>query len=135
MLPVNRLTLAFVLLMLIAVQAPFAQQDASQIQPPSDVVLLGIFLKHTQQLSLEEIQAKVRERGFWKIFPPEGVKVVGWYQLMNLGHFIFVECPPAKIRELNRALEAASFGIYKSEVYPGYDFWPIAKARMEQERK
>jgi hypothetical protein len=131
----TRSALSCALFLLVVIPASVAQQDPSQIQPPSDVVVLAIFLRHTQNLTLDETAAKFRERGFWKVFPPEGVKVLGWYQLMSQGHFIFVECPPAKIRELNRAIESVSYGLFKSEVYPGYDFWPIAKARMEQERK
>jgi hypothetical protein len=126
---------ALAAILLFAGSLAFAQQDPSQIKPPSDAVVLGIFLRHTQQLTLEEMGAKFRERGFWKVFPPEGVKVLGWYQLMSQGHFIFVECPPVKIRELNRAIESVSYGLFKSEVFPGYDFWPIAQARMAQERK
>ena len=37
--------------------------------------------------------------------------------------------------ELNRAIESVSYGLFKSEVYPGYDFWPIVKALMERDRK
>jgi len=131
----TRFTLSLAAFLLVAAQSPIAQQDPSQIQPPSDVVVLAIFLRHTQNLTLEEMGAKMRERGFWKVFPPEGVKVLGWYQIMSQGHFLFVECPPAKIRELNRAIESVSYGLFKSEVYPGYDFWPIAKALIERDRK
>ena len=131
----TRSALSLAAFLLVAIQAPIAQQDPSQIQPPSDVVVLAIFLRHTQNFTLEEMGAKSRERGFWKVFPPEGVKVLGWYQIMSQGHFLFVECPPAKIRELNRAIESVSYGLFKSEVYPGYDFWPIAKALMERDRK
>ena len=131
----TRSALSLAAFLLVAIQAPVAQQDPSQIQPSADAVVLAIFLRHTQNLTLEEMSAKIRERGFWKVFPPEGVKVLGWYQIMSQGHFIFVECPPAKIRELNRAIESVSYGLFKSEVYPGYDFWPIVKALMERDRK
>ena len=133
--PWNRMAVVLTLWAVVGSGTAIAQQDPSQIAPPSDVVVLGIFLKHTQNYTLEEMGQKIRERGFWKVFPPEGVKVLGWYQLMSQGHFIFVACPPGKIRELNRAIESVSYGLFKSEVYPGYDFWPIAKALMERDRK
>jgi len=36
--------------------------------------------------------------------------------------------PPAKVRELNRSIESGSYTTFKSEVYLGYDFWPVVQA-------
>lgn len=109
-----------------------AQQDPNTIAPDADRVLLTIFLKHTQQLTLEEMGANLRKNGFLEKFPPDGVEVVSWYQLMSFGHVVTLKVPPAKIREVNRAIESGSYSTFKSEVYVGYDFWPIIQARKAQ---
>lgn len=105
-----------------------ADQDPSQIAPDSDTVLVTIFLKHTQQLTLEEMGVNLRKNGFFEKFPPEGVEVVSWYQLMSFGHVVTLKVPPAKVREVNRALESSSYTTFKSEVYLGYDFWPVIQS-------
>ena len=74
-----------------------AQQDSSQIAPDSDTVLVTIFLRHTQQLTLDEMGANLRRNGFFKKFPPDGVEVVSWYQLMSFGHVVTLKVPPAKV--------------------------------------
>ena len=126
------LLLALIGASLFAPARAMAQQDPSAIEPNADAVLMTVFLKQTQEMNLEEMTAAVRARGFWKIFPPEGVRIVGWYMLMSIGHLVILEVPPAKIRELNRSIEQASYGIYRSEVHPGYDFLPIVKALKEK---
>ena len=109
-----------------------AQQDPNTIAPDADRVLLTIFLKHTQQLTLEEMGENLEKNGFLEKFPPDGVEVVSWYQLMSFGHVVTLKVPPAKIREVNRAIESGSYTTFKSEVYVGYDFWPIIQARKAQ---
>ena len=110
-----------------------AEQDPSQIGPDTDTVLVTIFLKHTQQLTLEEMGVNLRKNGFFEKFPPEGVEVVSWYQLMSFGHVVTLKVPPAKVREVNRALESSSYTTFKSEVYLGYDFWPVIQATKAHE--
>lgn len=105
-----------------------ADQDPSQIAPDSDRVMITVFLKHTQQLTLDEMGENLRKNGFFKSFPPDGVEVVSWNQLMSFGHVVTLKVPPAKVRELNRALESGSYTTFKSEVYVGYDFWPVIEA-------
>jgi hypothetical protein len=34
---------------------------------------------------------------------------------------------------VNRALESGSYTTFKSEVYAGYDFWPVIQAIKAQE--
>ena len=105
-----------------------AQEDPSKIGPDPDRVMLTIFLKHTQRLTLEEMGERLRKNGFFQKFPPEGVEVVSWYQLMSFGHVVTLMVPPAKVREVNRAIESGSYTTFKSEVYVGYDFWPVIQA-------
>ena len=112
-----------------------AQQDPSTIAPDADRVLLTIFFKHTQEMTLEEMGANLRKNGWLDKFPPEGVEVVSWYQLMSFGHVVTLKVPPVKIREVNRAIESGSYSTFKSEVYAGYDFWPIIQARKAQMAK
>ena len=104
------------------------QIDPGAIQPDAEAVLVTIFLKHTQQLTLEQMTDRLRETGFWAKFPPDGVEVVSWYQLMSFGHVLTLKVPPIKVREVNRALEAASYTVFQSEVYLGYDFRPVVEA-------
>ncbi len=105
-----------------------ADPDPGAIAFDSERVMLHIFLKHTQELTLDEMGANLRKNGFFKNFPPEGVEVKSWYQLMSFGHVVTLMVPPAKVREVNRALESGSYTTFKSEVYAGYDFWPVIQA-------
>jgi hypothetical protein len=110
-----------------------AEQDPGQIAPDSDTVRITVFLKHTQDLTLDEMGENLRKNGFFETFPPEGVEVVSWDQLMSFGHVVTLKVPPAKVRELNRALESGSYTTFKSEVYVGYDFWPVIQAAKARE--
>jgi len=113
--------------------AAMADQDPSAIAPDSDRVMITVFLKHTQELNLEQMGERLRANGFFKKFPPEGVEVVSWIQLMSFGHVVTMKVPPAKVRQLNRALESSSYTTFKSEVYVGYDFWPVIQAIKARE--
>jgi hypothetical protein len=118
------------------IQSVQADEDPSAIAPDADTVLLTIFLKHTQELTLSEMGANLRKNGFFEKFPPEGIEVVSWVQMMSFGHIVTLKVPPARIREVNRAIESSSYTTFKSEVYVGYDFWPViqaVKARRAQE--
>jgi len=76
--------------------------------------------------------ANLRQNGFFENFPPEGVEVVSWTQLMSFGHVVTLRVPPAKVREVNRALESSSYTTFKSEVYLSYDFWPVIQSIKAQ---
>lgn len=120
----------------LALSAPLAAtaaEDPAAIAPPGDSVLLTVFLRHTQELTLEEMGERLRKNGFFAKFPPAGVEVVSWHMLMSFGHVITLKVPPAKIRELNRAIESGSYTTFKSEVYVGYDFWPVIEAIKRRE--
>ncbi len=121
---------------LLSLAVPTAQaEDPSEIAPNADTVLLTIFLKHTQELNLEQMGKRLRANGFFKKFPPEGVTIVGWYMLMSVGHLVILEVPPAKLRELNRAIEATSYGVFRSEVHPSYDFLPVITRIKKRQRR
>lgn len=125
---VRRVAGALALAVMMTGGAAMAQQDPSKIGSDPDRVMLTIFLKHTQRLTLEEMGENLRKNGFFQKFPPDGVEVLSWYQLMSFGHVITLMVPPAKVREVNRAIESGSYTTFKSEVYVGYDFWPVIQA-------
>ncbi|MFA5111204.1 MAG: hypothetical protein WC443_07360 [Desulfobaccales bacterium] len=94
-------------------------------QPEKDTILLTIFLKHDQSKTLDEIQAHLKKSGFSQNFPPEGVEVVSWYVMMGLGQVVTLRVPPAKLREVNLAIERGAWGAFRTEFYPTYDYQPI----------
>ena len=121
---------------LLFLAAPAVQaQESSEAAPGADTVLLTNLLEHNQELNLEQTGKKLRANGFFKKFPPEGVKIVGWYALMSFGYLVILELPPAKLREVNRAIEGTTYGIYRSEVHPSYDFLPIITRIKERQRR
>ena len=139
MTPFWRVSLAAIVLACLTWKAPsVAAEDPASIAPDADRVMVTVFLKHTQELTLEEMGENLRTNGFFEKFPPEGVEVVSWIQLMSFGHVVTMKVPPRKVRELNRAIESSSYATFKSEVYLGYDFWPVIqaiKARRAQEEQ
>ena len=103
-----------------------------------DELLPTILVAGLDRITLEEMGENLRTNGFFEKFPPEGVEVVSWIQLMSFGHVVTMKVPPRKVRELNRAIESSSYATFKSEVYLGYDFWPVIqaiKARRAQEEQ
>jgi hypothetical protein len=42
------------------------------------MLLLTIFLRHDQSKTLEQIQAHLKETGFYRSLPPPGIEVVSW---------------------------------------------------------
>ncbi len=103
----------------------------------SENVLITVFLKHQQDKNLGEINEKLAAGDFWAEFPPDGVEVVSWYVMMGIGQVATLSVPPAKLREVNLAIEQKAWGAFSTEFYPTYDFQPIqeklradAKARQ-----
>ena len=95
--------------------------------PPADRILLTIFLRHDQSKTLAEIQAQLKKSGFWKRLPPPGVDVVSWYVMMGIGQVVTLSVPPAKLREVNMAIEQTAWKSFHTEFYPTYDFVPVWK--------
>ena len=95
-------------------------------------MLLTILFRHDQSKNLDEIQAYLRESGFWKEFPPQGAEVVTWYVMMGIGHVVTISVPPAKLREVNMAIEKRAWPAFRTEIYNTYDFLPFRQGFMEK---
>ncbi len=142
----NRTFQFFILILVIGVLGYFVYQyfigdEASDLQNSSTQVqkesefLLTIFLKHDQGKTLDEIQKKLNETGFYKNFPPAGTEIESWKVVMGIGQVITLRVPPSKLREVNVALEKMAWGSFKTEFYPSYDFVPIYKAYRDTAAK
>ena len=128
------LTLACAVLALgsLRAQAPGAQASSPQAGTPSDYILLTVFLKHDQSKTLEEINAELDASKFWARFPPEGIQVESWYVMMGIGQVVTIRVPPARLREVNRAVEQTAWKAFRTEFYPTYDLWPVVQDLRKQ---
>jgi len=105
----------------------------AQATPPGETsdakgaFLLTIFFKHDQSKPLEQINAQLRQQGFYKAFPPDGVDVVSWYVMMGIGQVVTLRVPAERLREVNRAIEQTAWGGYRTEFYPTYDYKAIGE--------
>jgi hypothetical protein len=95
------------------------------MEQAKDEILLTVFLKHQKDKNLGEINAKLDATGFWKVFPPEGCRVVSWYVMMGIGQVATLAVPAAKLRDVNLAIERCAWGAFDTEFYPTYDFRPV----------
>ena len=91
-----------------------------------DRVLLTVLLHHDQSKPLDEIMAHLRKTGFYRDFPPEGSELVSWVVAMSFGFIIQLRVEPDKVRALNRYMEQKAWGAFRYQVFPAYDFAPIA---------
>lgn len=91
-----------------------------------DRVLLTVLLHHDQSRTLDEIMAHLRTTGFYRDFPPEGVELVSWVVAMSYGFVIHVRVRLDALRSLNRYMEQKAWGAFRYQVFPSYDFAPIA---------
>ena len=89
-------------------------------------VMLTVLLHHDQSKTLEDIMAHAKKTGFYRDFPPEGAEVVSWVVAMSFGFIIQFRVEADKVRNLNRFMEQKAWGAFRYEVYPSYDFVPIA---------
>ena len=101
----------------------------------SDKLLLTIFLKHDQSMTLHEIEKIRTDQGFYESFPPEGVSVVNWFVVMGLGQMVVLELPASKLAEVNLAIERTAWKAFKSEIYPTYNLFPIVKDKLKNNAK
>jgi hypothetical protein len=102
---------------------------------PGDAILLTIFLRHDQARPLPELNAQLERNGWYAKFPPEGVEVVSWYVMMGIGQVVTLRVPPARLRDVNLAIENAGWGAYRSEFYPTYDYRPVWEQEQRKHRK
>jgi len=96
------------------------------------MLLLTIFLRHDQSKTLEQIQAHLKETGFYRSFPPEGIEVVSWTVMMGVGQVVTLRLPPERLREVNRMIEEKAWGAFRTEFYPTYDFVPVWQTLRKQ---
>ena len=89
-------------------------------------VMLTVLLQHDQSKTLDEIMAHLRRTGFYRDFPPEGSELVSWVVAMSFGFIIQLRVEPDKVRALNRYMEQKAWGAFRYQVFPSYDFAPIA---------
>ena len=100
--------------------------------PSDDRVLLTVLLHHDQSKPLDEIMAHLRATGFYRDFPPAGAELVSWVVAMSYGFIITLRVEPGALRSVNRFMEQKAWGAFRYEVFPSYDFVPIA-AHLKQE--
>ena len=95
-------------------------------------ILVTVILHHDQSKVLEEIMAHVKKTGFYRDFPPEGSELVSWVVAMSYGFIIHLLVEPDGLRNLNRFMEQKAWGAFRYEVYPSYDFKPIAETLKKE---
>ena len=90
-------------------------------------LMVTVILHHDQSKTLEEIMDHLKDTGFYRDFPPEGSELVSWVVAMSYGFVINLRLEPDALRVLNRFMEQKAWGAFRYEVYPSYDFEPIAE--------
>ena len=95
--------------------------------PEDEKLLVTVILHHDQSKTLDEIMDHLRTTGFYRDFPPEGAELVSWVVAMSYGFVITLRLKPDGLRTLNRFMEQKAWGAFRYEVYPAYDFQPIAE--------
>jgi hypothetical protein len=86
------------------------QTPAGETSEPKGSFLLTVFLKHDQSKPLEQINAQLRQQGFYKAFPAPGIEVVSWYVMTGIGQVVTLRVPAERLREVNRAIEQTAWG-------------------------
>ena len=84
--------------------------------------MLTIFLRHDELKTVDQINQHLKETGWFEHFPPQGVEVVSWYVMMGIGQVVTLRFPAERLREINRLVEGAAWGGYRTEFYPTYDY-------------
>ena len=131
----SRLIVLLPLCILILAGPVGAQQPPGPAATPADHILLTVIMKHDQSRNLDEINRIQDESGFWAKFPPEGIVVESWYIAMGLGYIVTLRVPPARLREVNRAVEQTAWKAFRTEFYPTCDAREIAKTLRDRALK
>ena len=84
--------------------------------------MLTVFLRHDETKTVDEINQHLKQTGWFRDFPPEGVTVVSWYVMMGIGQVVTLRFPAEKLRDVNRLIEGEAWGGYRTEFYPTYDY-------------
>ena len=98
-------------------------------------MMVTVILHHDQSKTLDEIMAHLKKTGFYCDFPPEGSEIVSWVVAMSYGFIIQLRLVPQALRSLNRFIEEKAWGAFRYEVFPSYDFEPIAQQLKETHAK
>lgn len=130
---------ALIAAVLLSIGGAGAQQVPSASPIPNaenqeGTILLTVFLRHDQSKPLDQINAELRQQGYYKAFPPAGIEVVSWYVMMGIGQVITLRVPAERLREVNVALEKTAWGGYRTEFYPTYDYKAIGEAEHAKNR-
>jgi hypothetical protein len=88
-------------------------------------IMLTVFLRHDQSMTVDEINDHLEKTGFRKNFPPEGVEIVSYNIVMGVGHIMTLRFPPDKLREVNLAFERGVWGGFRTEFYLTYDYLKV----------
>jgi len=94
--------------------------------------MLTIFLRHDESKTLDQINQHLKETGFAKSFPPQGVEVVSWYVMMGVGQVVTLRFPAERLREVNLAIEHGAWGAFRTEFYATYDYKPVWQASQSK---
>ena len=113
-------------------QTTSAPQAGAAVATPDNAILLTVFFRHDQSRPLGELNAQLASQGFYKAFPPPGVEVVSWVVAMGVGQIVTLRLPASRIREVNRVLEDAAWGAYRTEFYPTYDYKAVGMAEHDK---
>jgi len=74
------------------------------------------------------------QTGFWPKFPPDGIAVESW-SVVGIGQVVTLRVPPARLREVNRAIELTAWKAFRTEFYPTYDLREAVKGLRERALK
>ncbi|OBX19668.1 MULTISPECIES: hypothetical protein [Bizionia] len=105
------------------------------VEKANDKLLLTIFLKHDQSMTLNEIEKIRTDQGFYENLPPEGVSVVNWFVVMGLGQVVVLELPASKLAAVNLAIERTAWKAFTTEIYPTYNLYPIIEHKLKNKSK
>ena len=101
----------------------------------NDKLLVTVFLKHNQTMTLNEIEAIRTNQGFYENLPPEEVSVVNWFVVMGLGQMVVLELPASKLPAVNLAIEKTAWKAFTTEIYPTYNLYPIIEHKLKNKSK
>ena len=135
-------TLLLCFLATLSISTSFAADPSSAIEAkpaattaiaaPQDYVLMHFILKHDQSRNLAELQQVMKENKFWIEFPPEGIEIDSWYVVIGVGQVVTLRVPPARLREVNLAIERSAWKAFRTEAYAAYDLKQAALAFREK---
>jgi len=63
------------------------------------------------------------------------IAVESWYVMMGIGQVVTLRVPPARLRQVNRAVEQTAWKAFRAEFYPTYDLREVVKTLREQALK